>query len=435
MDKKYTGDVAWTGGSFVIQVIAGALINFSILYFLNAEALGVFNQIYAIYAIVGQLTVFGIHDSVLKHVAEFADNEASLADFRSSELLNTISVAGVMCGMGLGLMGALILGGLSSIAGEVFDSRFISVGTLYLAPGIFLFVTNKVLISVLNGQRQMKFFALASGIRVLGILSLVLLVIFFYPQYENFGLAFTLAEVPVFMIIFALRPFRLCAKASLLKKWILRHLHFGVRSSIHSIVAEAFIRVDVLMLGVFMSDRAVGIYSFAAFFAEGIYQLPIVVRNMNNPILVKLLIEKNTEKFVAFTRKTGMLSLGITTVVAATTAAIYPMLDVAFEPEVIRESTMVLWVLLSGMVFYSLFVPFDFLFLIGGRPGTQSLFMLGNLSFNVLLNALLIPELGLLGACVASVASFAFAAFMLNTLATLVLGLPRGLFFDRKFVC
>ena len=78
--------------------------------FLNAEALGVFNQIYASYASVGQLTVFGIHDSVLKHVAEFADNEASRADFMSSEPLNTISVAGVMCGMGLGLMGALLLG-------------------------------------------------------------------------------------------------------------------------------------------------------------------------------------------------------------------------------------------------------------------------------------------------------------------------------------
>ena len=78
MDKKYTGDVAWTGGSFVIQVIAGALINFSILYFLNAEALGVFNQIYAIYAIVGQLTVLGIHDSVLKHVAEFSENLAQV---------------------------------------------------------------------------------------------------------------------------------------------------------------------------------------------------------------------------------------------------------------------------------------------------------------------------------------------------------------------
>jgi O-antigen/teichoic acid export membrane protein len=289
--------------------------------------------------------------------------------------------------MGLGLVGALALWGASSLIGQLFDSTLLSRGTLYLSPGIFFFVTNKVLIYMLNGQRQMKLFALASGARAVGILIIVLTVVFRYPDYENFGLAFTLTEIAILLLVLSWRPLSLQVDRALIKVWMRRHLNFGAKSFVHSMVSEAFIRVDVLMLGLFVSDKVVGIYSFAAFFAEGIYQLPVVVRNMNNPILVKMLIEKNADLFVSFTRRTAMLSLGMTLVVAGATAVIYPWLDLVFDPETIKDSTVVLWVLLAGMVVYSVSVPFDFLFLIGGRPGVPSLFMLGNVSVNILLNA------------------------------------------------
>ena len=426
IDRKYTGDALWTVGSFAVQALCGAVINFSILYFLNTEALGVFTQVYAIYAITGQLVVFGIHDSVLKHNAEHSVNAE---DSSSHDLLRAIRLSAVLCAMGLGLVGAIALWGASGLVGHMFDSTLVSRGVLYLSPGIFFFVTNKVIIYMLNGQRQMKLFALASGARAVGILAIVIAVVFAYPQYENFGLAFTLTEVCVFVLVLSWKPFDLRADWDLVKVWILKHLNFGAKSFVHSIVAEAFIRVDVLMLGLYASDKTVGIYSFAAFFAEGIYQLPIVVRNMNNPILVKLLIERNSEKIVAFTRKTGLLSFCMTLVVAGTTAAVYPSLELVFDPTTIRESTVVVWVLLGGMAFYSIFVPFDFLFLIGGRPGIQSLFMLCNVTVNILLNAWLIPQFGLVGACSATVASFVFAGVMLNILGKLVFGLPGGLFF------
>ena len=40
-------------------------------------------------------------------------------------------------------------------------------------------------------------------------------------------------------------------------------------------------------LPIFMSDEKVGIYTFAALFAEGFYQLLIVLQNIMNPIMAR----------------------------------------------------------------------------------------------------------------------------------------------------
>ena len=54
-------------------------------------------------------------------------------------------------------------------------------------------------------------------------------------------------------------------------------------------------RIDVIMLGFFLDDKSVGIYSFAAFFAEGFLQLIIVIQNNLNP-KIALLSGKNSLK-------------------------------------------------------------------------------------------------------------------------------------------
>jgi O-antigen/teichoic acid export membrane protein len=428
MDSKYARDAVWNYGSFLIQAISGVVINGSILLFLNAEALGVFNQIYAIYAIAGQLFVCGIHDSILKHAAEYSPDEKD-RNTDSLALLNTVCVAAVACAMCLGFFGVLIFGLLCGPIGMVFDSRYVSAGIFYLVPGLFFFVINKTLIYMLNGRREMRCFALASGFRAVAIAILVGIIIFFYPSFDNFGLAFTIAEILVFILLLSWKPLSFNLYGSLFKLWFIRHLQFGLKALIHSLVSEAFIRVDILMLGIFMADSVVGIYSFAAFFIEGIYQVPVVVRNLNNPILVKLLLERNVVRFVTFARKTSLLSFSITAVIASAVGVIYPWLDSVFDPMVIQQSTVVLWVLLSGMVIYSIFVPFEFSFIAAGMPGVQSLFMFINLITNVFLNAIMIPHFGLLGACTATVISFLFSGVMLNLLCARVLLLPRGLFF------
>ena len=42
-------------------------------------------------------------------------------------------------------------------------------------------------------------------------------------------------------------------------------------------------RIDIFMLGIFLSDQLVGIYSVAALFVEGFLQIIVVLQNNFNP--------------------------------------------------------------------------------------------------------------------------------------------------------
>ena len=55
-------------------------------------------------------------------------------------------------------------------------------------------------------------------------------------------------------------------------------------------------RVDIIMIGIFMSDEKVGIYSFAALFAEGFYQLLIVLQNILNPLMARNFSESKLDE-------------------------------------------------------------------------------------------------------------------------------------------
>ena len=64
------------------------------------------------------------------------------------------------------------------------------------------------------------------------------------------------------------------------------HLRYGRSVVISGLSLELNARVDVLVLGGFLSSSYVGLYSFVAMLIEGFYQLIIVVKNFLNPLFL-----------------------------------------------------------------------------------------------------------------------------------------------------
>src|SRR4030095_6718684 len=69
-------------------------------------------------------------------------------------------------------------------------------------------------------------------------------------------------------------------------RWVVRHLSFGWHALPGNLITELNTRIDVLVLAVFVSDRIVGVYSFVAMLAEGVFQIGVVVRAVVNRRLV-----------------------------------------------------------------------------------------------------------------------------------------------------
>ena len=76
LGRKFLTDTGWNFASFAIMAATGVILNFFIAAHFGIATLGVFNQIYAVYVITGQVAVMGVNDSAQKHNAEFMDVKA-----------------------------------------------------------------------------------------------------------------------------------------------------------------------------------------------------------------------------------------------------------------------------------------------------------------------------------------------------------------------
>ena len=419
-DGKFLTDTAWNYAAFAIMAATGVILNFFIATHFGIETLGVFNQIYAVYIITAQLAVLGLHDSAQKHNAEYLD---------FPERLEVVSAAALWLAAGSGLLTAIMIFALSGPIGRLAESEAVGRGIALAAPGLLFFALNKVLMGILNGRRRMKAFAAAQAFRVSVILASCLCVAALDLPGYVLGASFTIAEVALLPgLLWVLRPpLTGFAEDADFRGWTANHFRFGTKALVNGFLGESYIRVDIIMLGVFVSDHAVGIYSFAALFIEGLYQVPSVVRTIANPVLVRLFAASEKAPIVGFCRRTAGLSAAIYVAAAGAVLVIFPYLEPFFPDQLVRQSYPVLWVLVSGLLVYSAYIPLDHALLQAGSPGRQSILMSANVAANVVLNAMLIPVFGIMGAAVATSIAFVVATVNLNIAAWRWLGIPRGL--------
>jgi O-antigen/teichoic acid export membrane protein len=415
--SNFRSDTVWNFISFFIQAIAGAVLTLSLYFIFGSESLGVFTQLYAVFVITGQLFVLGLNDSVLKHSAQYVFDKKSVSHLALSALILSFIT---------GIIGSfIILVGILFKGSDVFSEPVLS-GIYYMLPGTILFVFNKVILGLLNGRQLFKRFAFVQSLRA-GILVITILMTLGMDFYVGFiGFCFTFTEVIVLLsqtrfLKEIYLGYKAASKDSLyFKKWGITHLKFGSLSMPHGFLSESFIRIDILILALFLSDSAVGVYSFAAFFVEGIYQLPVLIRNVTNPRLVRIFNEYDRESLFVLIKKVSSLSFIVTSFIAILVLMIYSKAGSVIDIPEYETIKVIMYIIFSGLVIYSIFIPFDYAILQGGKPALQSVFMFLVVLVNVVLNFLLIPEYGLYGAAMSTSISMALAGLILSVILVLV---------------
>ena len=92
---KFGRDVFWNYVSFAVLGASGIAINILIGKIYGAEDLGAFNQVYAAYVLLSQLSVGALHLSVVAHVSQFAEEQDVCNSVISSAFLGAMS--GALC--------------------------------------------------------------------------------------------------------------------------------------------------------------------------------------------------------------------------------------------------------------------------------------------------------------------------------------------------
>jgi O-antigen/teichoic acid export membrane protein len=328
------------------------------------------------------------------------------------------------CALGLGIAAAAVVAFASDALGALFDSASTGHAIAWAASGLTLFSLNKVLLAYLNGLRRMKAFSLLQGLRYLLVMVVVCAVAAGPWPVEVTTVAFLVAEVVTGAVAIAyLARQRLALHRHFSREWLTRHVRFGSKGLAAGMFAEFNSRIDVLLIGIFLPDREVGIYSFAAMMVDGVYHVLAMIRINFNPVLVGALRDRDHDGARRLRRQSARLVLPATLAMAlAAVAALWLLAGWVVPHKDLHLGLPSLVILMSGLVLVSALVPFDNLLMVSGHPGYQTLQQAITVAANAAVAVALLPALGIAGAALGTAVSYVAGAAALLVFARRVVG-------------
>ncbi len=402
--------------TFAVMGASGVILNILIVVEYGAETLGVFNQVYAVYILVSHCGAFGLYASVLKHISEHSENRSL-----SSEIIISALFLGLIA---TSLVSVFYYIG-APMVGNFLGSPMVAKGLIFSSVGLWCFAINKILLAFLNGKRLMKAFALFTAFRYLMLpLSLAGLIVLGLPGYAA-PIVFSVAESAL-LIILVIFSFRFFSFASINRcgTWFKMHLFFGGKSLIGGTISDVNTRVDILMLGAFLDDKTVGIYSLAAMLAEGFDQISNIFRVNYNPLLTKLVVENRLEELHSMIRMFLRRWFPFVLPISLLSVLIFPLFIkiITVDPEFLAGWS-VFAILIAGLVIRSGYAVFWELPSQSGHPGYQTALIALVAFSNIVLNYFLIPPFGMWGAATATAFSFILGILYLKIIIRKLLGI------------
>ena len=414
--RRFQQDVAWNMVGYALMGVCGILLNVLIGIFYDPATLGVFNQVFAIYILFSQFAALGIHYSTLKHVAEAGADARASSHVIAGTLIPTFI---------LSLASTVVMLACREWIGQLLSEE-VARGIAWASVGLFFFGINKVLLGAINGLNWMRAFAVLQALRPVLIVAGVMVMSAGGAPAESLPAAMSAAEAVLFAVCLGLLVVRGYLKGPFhdLLGWGLTHVNFGIRGFASGILVELNTRVDVLLLGYFSDNRTVGVYSFAAILAEGVYQILVVLRNVYSPLVVARRRERDEQALGRLIRRGKIGTYLATAVVGGAAILLYPVaIGLVGASANYARGWPVFATLMTGIVLIAGYVPFSNVLLLAGRPGMHTLLMLLVTVVNVAGNMLLIPFWGAQGAAVATAFSFVFLAGMLIVMARRTVGI------------
>lgn len=379
--------------------VSGIVFNIMVGRSYAPAVLGIFNQVFAIHMVVSQMAVGGIHLSILKHIPELAAHPGEAATALRAALGVAALLGGAVC---------VVLTLLAEPLARLLESPSVHLGLLLVVPGIWLFGLNKVLLLAICGAGHLKSYALLSGTRYVLILLFLLGAIGLGVEGDYLPGVLTLSELFLLLPVGARTwwLFRTSAPTGSVFAWSRRHMAFGARAFFSNLAIEVNARVDILLLGVFLPDRMVGIYSFAALFTEGMLQFSSAMRQVVSPRIAVFAVQGEWAGLAELIRRMQRHFVPVMAVLCLVAWLLFaPLVEVLLGSREYLEGEIPFAILMLGVVVGARALPFQFLLNQCGFPGQNALLMMAVALTKAVGNLVLIPVWGLEGAALGTVIS------------------------------
>jgi O-antigen/teichoic acid export membrane protein len=396
--NKFVREWIANGASVAVLALTGLLLNALIAKWYGSAALGIFNQAFAVLVFASQIATAGVQFSVLRHLPPAAEDPAQTSRILTSALVLVMVTASITT--------AIVFAGFR-LAGDRVFSPGVTEGVMLMLPGLWCIAVNKTLLNALNGIQANSLYAALVSLRYVLILLFLLAAIAMRLRGEQLAVVLSGSEVVLLVVLIVVcgRRFPQWRRAPD-AAWTATHWRFGWQSMPGGFAVELNSRIDVLILGMFTTDTIVGVYSFAAFFVEGLLQIPVITRRLIDPVLARMAGQDGDALRALLARGRNIAALAAAAVGCAAVAAYPWYATLAGTPELAQASWPVFGILMVGACVFGIYATFVGIFAQTGRPMIQTRLNLAILGINVVLNLILVPVYGLLGAAVATGLSF-----------------------------
>jgi O-antigen/teichoic acid export membrane protein len=406
LNRRFYADVVWNLGSLAVIAVGGIAINVLIARYYGPEILGAFGQTLALFAIVAQGAVGGFALGLLHHLPGVSKDRDQIKQIFGSALYPA---------MALGFVVAAATFVSADFIGSYLESPLVSTGLKCAAPGVWLFAVNKCFLFAANALRRMRLFAVGQGLRVLLYFTVIVVMLWLAIDGAYLPLALTLGEAALAVFLYAFTLDDLSSSLMRVNRdWILRMIRFNRDGYLIGLLLDINLKVDIIVLGIFLADELVGIYAFMALFAEGFSQIPVVLQNNLNPLLSRLAKERRLHEVRAYIWQLHIWFVPSMIIMAVVATWLLPTIsDIMTSNPRFGAGWPIFAILAGGIAVTAGISPLLLLPNQMGRPLAQSVLVLAIVATNIVLNVLLIPPLGLNGAAWATTATMILSSLYL----------------------
>lgn len=395
---KIVDNIGWLFFDKVLRMGVGLLVGVWIARYLGPEQFGLFSFATAFVGLFGAIAGLGLQSIVVRDlVRDPTYKEETLGTAALLQLVGGLLAYSLILGiifwlrpddtlakLLVAILGSMMLYKFSDVALYWFESQVQSKYIVWVQNGCFL-VFAGIKIGLIVSNTPLLAFAWATAAEALLVAVLVLTML----NWRGLKLQ-------------QLRYSIQRAKTLLVDSWPLL---------LSGIAIALYMKIDQIMLGQMLGDDAVGIYSAAVRISEVWYFIPMMIVASVFPAILEAKKRSEVEYLQRLQRLYDLMVWLSLAIALPMTFLSTPIILALFGPDYV-ESGPVLAIHIWASVFVFLGVASSQWFIAENRQILSFQRTLLGVAVNIVLNFLLIPMCGAIGAAVATFFSYGVAAFL-----------------------
>ncbi|SFM56235.1 flippase [Methanolobus profundi] len=395
--SKTMKDVQWSFISLATVSLSHLILRIILGRELGPSRLGVYTLVFTIYMFGMQFAAFGIGAALTKYIAEFSDNINQIKKYISSGIAGSI-ITGVIMGIALLLSSNIIANSIFTIPEMTNLLKTIAICFPFIAM-------HKAAIGALNGFRNMKAYAFLNILLNISVLFLsAFLVLFLKMNVYGAVLGFVLPTIVIGLLsIIPIHSYLLYPSISLLQNSILKEiLNFGFYVVLGNSIGYIYAHIDSLMIGYYLNETEVGFYAVSMIFIQGITLIPSAIQRVTTPMIARSFAKKEYESILNLLKSVTLKVLIISLFFSLILLMFGEKLIVLIFEDAYLPAYTPLLILLIGYTIYSMFMSIGTFYASIGRVQLSYQVALFSALLSILMNTLLIPNFGIIGAAIAT---------------------------------